>query len=181
VNIDYYFASNAIELAKMRGLDYDYNMEKTNPSGMTYSEQRMIFCQGLGEGYLHEVLHVYFNPLYEQSPVCHAMIYYLAGGIGNDFNWMIHRMNEYLLRYPDTDLSQYDTLLTKDPMLHIDYVTEGLLCKMMDDKDGIAGLKRALQYKTVSELLQKEFGVDTGSTDAFLKASFKKYDLRRGD
>ncbi len=176
VNISYYFAANDAELVKMRGMDYNYAMDRTTPSGMTYAEQRTIFCQGLGEGYLHEVLHVYFNPLYEQSLMCHAMIYYLSGGQGKDFNWIIHRMNQYLRQYPETDLSKYEKLLSKDPMLHIDYVTKGLLCKMMDEKDGIVGLKRALQYKTVDELLRKEFGVDTKTTDSFLKASFKRYD-----
>ena len=176
IDISYYFAANDAELAKMRGMDYNYAMDRATPSGMTYVEQRTIFCQGLGEGYLHEVLHVYFNPIYEQSPMCHAMIYYLAGGIGKDFNWMIHRMNEYLRKYPETDLSQYEKLLSKDPMLHIDYVTKGLLCKMMDEKDGVAGLKRALQYKTVDELLWKEFAVDTKTIDSFLKASFKRND-----
>lgn len=178
VDINYYFAPNAIELAKMRGMDYNWRMDRTTPSGITHAEQRTIFCQGLGEGYLHEVLHIYFNPLYRNAPICHGLIYYLAGGLGKDFDWMIHRMNEYLRKYPETDLSQYDTLITKDPMLHIDYVSEGLLCKMMEEKDGIAGLKRALQYKTVDELLQKEFDVDKRNTDAFLKASFKRYDSR---
>jgi len=181
IDINYYFAANDIELSKMRGMDYNYVMDKTTPSGMTYSEQRAIFCQGLGEAYLHEVLHVYFNSLYEQLPMCHAMIYYLAGGTGKDFNWMIHRMNEYLRLYPETDLSQYESLVSKAPMLHIDYVAKGLLCKMMDKKDGIAGLKRAMQYKTVEELLEKEFCVTAATIDSFLKACFLRYEQQRSN
>jgi hypothetical protein len=176
VPINYYFASNEIELSRMRGMDYNYEMDKTTPSGITFSEQKVIFCQGLGENYLHEVLHVYFNPRYISSPLCHAMIYYLAGGIGKDFNWMIHRMCDYLQKHPDIDLAQYEELQSEDPMLHIDHVTKGLLCKMIDEKDGIAGLKRALQYSTVEELLQKEFAVSATETDTFLKASFKRFD-----
>jgi hypothetical protein len=181
IDIQYYFAADATGLARMRGMDYNYAMDNTNPSGITYSEQKTIFCQGLGEGYLHEVLHIYFNPLYEQSPMCHAMIYYLAGGIGKDFNWMIRRMNEYLRQHPGIDLGKYEALhlQSEDPMLHIDYVTKGLLCKMMDEKDGIAGLKRALQYKTVEALLQKEFGANAANTDSFFKASFRRYDREK--
>lgn len=175
IDIQYYFAASAAELAKMRGMDYNYAMDKTAPSGITRWEQKTIYCHGLGEGYLHEVLHIYFNPVYEQSPMCHALIYYLAGGIGKDFNWMIRRMYQYLLAHPNIDLNNYETLRSEDPMLHIDYVTKGLLCKMIDEKNGIAGLKRALQYKTVEELLQKEFGIDAANTDTFLKSAFKRY------
>lgn len=175
VDIHYYFAATAAELAKMRGMDYNFAMDQTTPSGITRWEHLKIFCQGLGEGYLHEVLHLYFNPVYEKSPMCHALIYYLAGGIGKDFNWMIRRMNSYLLIHPDIDLSNYETLRSEDPMLHIDHVTKGLLCKMLDEKDGVAGQKRALQYKTVEALLQQEFGVDAAHMDAFLKSAFKRY------
>jgi hypothetical protein len=40
-------------------------------------------------------------------------------------------------------------------MLHVDYVVKGLVCKMMHDKDGVAGLKRAMQYPNLAELLLK--------------------------
>lgn len=176
IDIDYYYASDDVSLAHMRGFDYVFGIGKQTPSGISHPERQVIYCQGLGEGYLHEILHIYFNPQYEQSPMCHPLIYYLAGGIGKDFDWMLHRMNEYLTKYPETDLSAYETLQTKDPMLHIDYVTSGLLCKMLDKKYGRDGLKRALQYKTSSELLQTEFGITTQTADTFLRASFKKYD-----
>jgi len=175
IQIDYYYATNNIELSRMRGLDFNYNMDGMTPSGITYSAQRMIFCHGLGEGYLHEVLHIYFNPRYEESPMCHAMIYYLAGGLGKDFNWMINRMDEYLQKFPETDLGQFENLQSKDPMLHIDFVVKGLLCKLIDQRDGITGLKRALKYKTLDELLLTEFNLRMSGLDAYLKAAIKKF------
>jgi len=175
IQMDYYYATTGAQLSRMRGLDFNFNMDRVDPSGISYPDQRMLFCQGLGEGYLHEVLHIYFNPRYKQSPLCHAMIYYLAGGIGHDFDWMINRMNAYLLKYPETDLGQYEKLQTKDPMLHIDYVVMGLLCKLIDEKDGINGLKRALQYKTLDELLLAEFNLRTSGLDAYLKACIKNF------
>jgi hypothetical protein len=174
--INYYYAPDDVALAAMRGLDYVYGLGRETPSGMGLHEHGIVYCQGLGEGYLHEVLHIYFNARYGQSPMCHALIYYLAGGLGQNFDWMIRRMNEYLIKYPETDLAKYDTLQTKDPMLHIDQVAKGVLCKMLDEKEGIVGLKKALQYRTVQELLKSEFGVTEQTTDAFLRTAFKKYD-----
>jgi hypothetical protein len=175
LEIHYYYAPNAAELAKMRGMDYNFAMDAVHPSGISYPKNRKLFCQGLGEGYLHEVLHLYFNPVYEQSPMCHAMIYYLAGGLGKDFEWFIGRMNEYLIRYPETDLSKYESMMSEDKMLHIDYVVKGLLCKMIDEKDGIAGLKRAMGYASVDTLLQQEFGIAQKDLNTFLRKAFSKY------
>lgn len=175
IDIHYYYAYDGEDLARMRGMDYNFAMDEQNPSGISYPEHKKIFCQGLGEGYLHEVLHIYFNPVYGNSPMCHALIYYLAGGIGKDFDWFIRRMNDYLQQHPETDLSRYETLTTNDRMLHIDYVVKGLLCKMIDERDGTPGLKRALQYASANDLLKKEFGVESGSVDRFLKTSFGRY------
>jgi hypothetical protein len=175
IALDYYYAPSADALARMRGMDYNFAMDNMEPSGITYPQQRKLFCQGSGEGYLHEVLHVYFNPIYQQSPMCHALIYYLAGGLGKDFNWFVRRMNTYLEEYPDTDLSLYETLRSKDRMLHLDYTVEGLLLKMIDEKDGVAGLKRALRYNTVDELLEKEFGIAPKNMNTFLRERFRQY------
>jgi hypothetical protein len=176
IKFDYYFADDNDQVATMRGLDYYYGMEQTSPSGMSFDEDKIIFCSGYGEGYLHEILHLYFNPLYVKSPVNHGLIYYLAGGLGHDFNWMIHRMNDYLAKYPDTDLSQFQSLATKDIMLHIDYTVIGLICKIVDEKDGVNGLKRLLTYATLDELFLNEFHLQKKDLDHFLKQNFKKYD-----
>jgi len=173
--IDYFYAPTSDALARMRGMDYNYSMDDIHPSGISYPEFNKLFCQGVGEGYLHEVLHIYFNPVYGKSPMCHAMIYYLAGGLGKDFNWFIDRMNDYLTKYPNTNLSQYETIISKDKFLHIDYVTKGLLCKMLDEKYGFPGLKRAFQYATVDELISEEFGIEKEGINTFLIQSFKKY------
>lgn len=179
VQMDYYFAADKEALARMRGLDYVLAMDDPYPSGISLIENKTIFCEGLGEAYLHEVLHQYFNPRYEHSPLNHGLIYYLAGGYGYSFDWMINRMNEYLRQYPETDLTHFEDLLVKDKMLHIDYTVNGLLCKMIDEKEGVAGLKRALAYKTVDEVFEREFGITKKDRDAFLRASFRKYGTGR--
>jgi hypothetical protein len=176
INFDYYFADNNDKVAMMKGLDYYLGMEQASPSGMSFDEDKIIFCSGYGEGYLHEILHLYFNPLYVKSPVNHGLIYYLAGGLGHDFNWMIHRMNEYLAKYPDTDLSQFQSIITKDIMLHLDYIVIGLICKIVDEREGVTGLKRLLTYSTMDKLFLTEFNLQKKDLDNFLKQNFKKYD-----
>lgn len=178
ININYYFADSKEQLAMMKGLDYYWGMEDTIPAGMAFDEDKLVFCSGYGENYLHEVLHLYFNPLYKTSPVNHGLIYYLAGGMGHDFNWMIHRMNDYLSKYPETDLSQFQTLASKDNMLHIDHTVMALICKMIDEREGIAGLKRLLTYSTIDKLFMQEFFLKQMQWDGFLKRHFKNENMK---
>ncbi len=177
VKLDYYFADSHEALTHMRGMDYCYGMNEADPSGMSFPETNTIFCHGLGEDYLHEILHLYFNPLYVKSPVCHGLVYYLAGGLGHDFDWMIRRMDQYLRTYPDLDLTGYQDMhmQSKDKMLHIDHVINGLLCKMVYEKSGIPGLKRILAYKTTDEIFEKEFGIAPKDKNTFLRAKFALY------
>lgn len=173
--IHYYFADDKQQLAAMRGMDYNFDMHGIHPSGISYPPYNMLFCEGLGEGYLHEVLHMYFNPAYPKLPMTHALIYYYAGGLGHDFDWMLNRMAQYLIKYPDTDLTNYNELLSKDLMLHIDHVVNGLLLKMIDEREGVPGLKRALAYATTDELLAKEFNLKPSDLNTFLRKEFSQY------
>ncbi|NMH27916.1 hypothetical protein [Flavobacterium silvaticum] len=175
VGISYYFTQSAEEMSAMRGFEYKYGDEQQTPSGISYPEDRLIFSTGSGEDNLHEVLHVYFNPMYVTSPVNHALIYYLAGGLGHDFQWFINRMDEYLQKYPETNLSQFDTIEPKDIMLHIDFTVLGIICKMVDEKEGVAGLKRLLGYETVDALFLKEFNLERKDWDAFVREKIKLY------
>lgn len=175
IHFDYYFADNTNKIAMLKGLDYYYGMEQTTPSGMTFPDEKIIFCNGYDESYLHEVLHIYFNPQYGKSPINHGLIYYLAGGLGHDFNWMINRMNAYLEKYPETDLSQFESLQTKDIMLHLDHTVIGLICKIVDEKEGVKGLQRLLEYSSIDELFLNEFHLQKNSWDGFLKQNFRDY------
>lgn len=175
IKFDYYFTNTQDELGAMRGLDYYYGMEQTYPSGIAFPEDRIIYCNGYGEDNLHEVLHLYLNPLYENSPVNHGLIYYLGGSLDHDFDYLINKMNEYLIKYPNTDLSEFETLETKDITLHINHTVVGLICKIIDEKEGVNGLKRLLNYDNLDVLLKNEFSLEKKDWNGFFKKNFKKY------
>jgi hypothetical protein len=175
LKVNYYFTETQDELGFIRGLDYYYGMEQSYPSGMSFPGDGVVYCNGYGEGNFHEILHLYLNPLYVKSPVNHGLIYYLGGGLGTSFDALINKMNAYLIEYPDTDLSEFETLMTKDITLHINHTVTGLLCKLIDEKDGQKGLQRLLNYDDMTILFQKEFGLEKPQWNEFLKTNFKKY------
>lgn len=175
IEFDYYFTDTQDELGSMKGLDYYFGMEQTYPSGISFPEDKIIYCNGYGEGNFHEVLHLYLNPLYVKKPVNHGLIYYLGGALGHDYDFLIEKMNNYLKKYPETNLSEFQTLQTKDITLHIDHTVIGLICKIIDEKEGVTGLKRLLEYDDVSTLFKVEFGLEQKQWDNFLKQNFRKY------
>jgi hypothetical protein len=175
IPVAYYFADSRPELDRMRGFDYCWGMDETEPNGISFQESGTVFCQGLGEDYLHEVLHLYFNPRYaERSPLCHGLVYYLGGSLGRDFSWFVSRMNDYLEKYPETDLSNFETIETKDKLLHIDNIVKGFICKLIYEKDGVKGLKRIMEYKVMDEVFLKEFSVKRSGVDKLLKTLIAK-------
>lgn len=178
IAFDYYFTDTQDELGTMKGLDYYYGMEQTYPSGISFPDDRVIYCNGYDEGNFHEVLHLYLNPLYVKKPVNHGLIYYLGGALGHDFNFLIDKMNNYLKKYPETDLSEFQTLPAKDITLHINHTVIGLICKIIDEKDGVKGLKRLLSYDDIETLFKTEFDLQKNQWDKFLKQNFKKYNYK---
>jgi hypothetical protein len=169
VPIHYYFADNRTDYEAMRGLDYNFDMDEPSPSGISDHSTRTVFCQGLGEGYLHEVLHIYFDELFPKAPLRHSLIYYLAGGLGHDFHWMVQRMATYLNSYPGTDLSHVEELITADKMIHADHIATGVLLDKIYKREGVQGLRRMMRYKSLDEALDKEFHISGTSKHEFIK------------
>ncbi|MFT3907835.1 MAG: hypothetical protein QM737_00285 [Ferruginibacter sp.] len=175
IAFEYYFTNTQDELGALRGLDYFFGMEQSTASGMTFCKDKIIYCNGNGEDYFHEVLHLYLNPLYENSPVNHGLIYYLGGSLGFSFDELINKMNLYLEKYPETNLGDFETLKTKDIQLNIYNIVTGLISKIIYEKEAVEGIKRLLKYKNIEDIFQTEFHIEKQKWDRFLKTNFKKY------
>ncbi len=177
IQFEYFFSENKDDVAAMRGLDYVYGMEDETPTGMGIPEERIIYYggKGVGEDNFHEVLHLYLNPLYVESPINHGLIYYLGGGLGHDFDFFINRMNAYLIQNPDADLRNFEDLYSNDRMLHIDFTVAGLICKIIDEKEGVKGLKRLLTYEDWDALFEQEFDLDKSKWNNYLREKFVEY------
>lgn len=170
----YFFAQNARELAQMRGLDFGIGIDENTPSGYADEDSRIIYCQGMGEAYFHEVLHLYLNPVYGRSPLNHGLIYFLAGGLGETFPQQLTRLRKYLVLFPETDLSEYDKIVSKDRRLHINHIINGLLCSLAYRKEGVYGLERLLEYPNPEALFRNEYGLERKDWDAFLRMKIRE-------
>lgn len=175
IDFEYYFTTTQDELGALKGLDYFLGMEQNTASGMAFPEDKIIYCNGNGEGYFHEVLHLYLNPFYKSSPINHGLIYYLGGSLGFSFNELINKMNLYLEKYPETNLGEFEDIQTKDIELNIYNIVTGLISKIIYEKEGVEGIKRVLKYKSIDNIFQTEFHIERQEWDRFLKTNFKKF------
>lgn len=170
IAIRYYMANDKDELYKLRGFDYALLMgNKSAPSGISDDKDNQVFCGGLGENYFHEVVHLYLNHLYPKSPLQEGLAVLYAGSMGHQIKWHLKRVSQYLTDHPKADLSKVDDFWYTDPFTNPGSAIQGMICDVVYKKDGIAGLKRLMQYTSYKDIFEKEFDVKTTELNMFLR------------
>jgi hypothetical protein len=170
INIRYYFADTKEELEHLRGFDFTVAMgNRDKPSGMSDDVDNIVYCGGLGENYFHEVVHVYLNRLYPESPMREGLAVLYGGSMGHDVLWHIKRLNLYLQQHKEISLDDPNAFYYMDNYTNPYSTICGMLCMDAYVKNGIAGLKHIMAYTSIDDLLQQEYGVGKGGWDVFLR------------
>lgn len=157
IRFDYYFADSKEKIQNLRGFDYSIDMtNRDRPSGIVAGDN-MIFCAGLGENYFHEVVHLYFNPLYPKTVLGEGIAVFYGGSMGQSLDWHKDRLKRYLQVNPNTDFSK--SFIYLDHYTNPGYTIQGLICKDAFERDKIEGLKRVMAYTTFDDLMLKEYNV----------------------
>jgi hypothetical protein len=172
INIRYYFADTKDEIKKIRGFDYTVDMgNREKPSGISNDDDNIIYCHGLGENYFHEVVHIYLNRLFPKSPLQEGLAVFYGGTLGHSLEWHLARIDNYLKNHPDTELGDWDKLhaFYLDNYTNTASVIKGLLCKLVYDKSGSAGLRRLMHYTSIDDVYAMEFHVTPDKRNEFLR------------
>lgn len=175
IGIRYYFADTREEIDRLRGFDFTISTgNRDKPGGISDGVDNVIYCWGLGENYLHEVVHLYLNPLFPKSPLREGLAVYYGGSMGHDVRWHLARLDAYLKQHPEVDLNNIDDFYYMDNNTNPMSTIQGLLCLMAYEKGGMDGLRRTMAYTSVAKLLQQEYGVAAGGWNAFLREQIGK-------
>lgn len=175
IAIRYYFADTFDELHKIRGFDFVMSMgNREVPRGKTDMDDNLIYASGLGENYLHEVVHIYLNRRFPRSPLLEGVATFYGGGLQNNLAWHIKRLDDYVQKHPELDLNKFRDFLYLDHYTNPNNTIEGLLCWLAYKKDGLVGLKRIMSYTSLEEVFQKEFNVAPGGWNAFLRKALQQ-------
>ena len=170
IGINYYFADTKEEIEHYRGFDFTIAMGNRNkPTGMSDGIDNIIHCGGLGENYLHEVVHIYLNRLFPQSPLIEGLAVFYGGSLGHELAWHVKRVAQYLNAHPEINLNNPDDFYYLDNYTNPLSTIQGLLCYISFTKGGIDGLKRTMSYTSLDELFAKDYKVQKGDWDRFLR------------
>jgi len=170
INIRYYLANSHDELQHLRGFDFALAMgNKDKPSGISDDRDNQVFCGGLGENYFHEVVHVYLNRQYPESPLKEGLAVFYGGSMGRSINWHIERVNKYLHQHPEVNLNDLEDFWYSDPYTNPGSAISGLICSLIFKTKGIAGLKRLMTYNNLQDIFEKELNVKSGNWNVYLR------------
>ena len=174
IPIRYYFAATKMELEQYRGFDFTIAMgNRDKPTGISDGIDNVVYCGGWGENYFHEVVHLYLNPLFPGSPLTEGVAVMYGGSLGQPLQWHIKRLNQYLNFHPELSLDNPQDFYYLDNFTNPYYALLGLLCKDAYDKGGLEGLKKALTYRTLSQLFTETYHTQKGERNALLRQMIK--------
>ncbi|TNE31085.1 MAG: hypothetical protein EP346_01800 [Bacteroidetes bacterium] len=170
IDIEYYFADTQDEIEALKGFDYNIFMAKnTAAGGFAFVEEGYTFSSGWGEGYFHEIVHIYLNRLYPNSPLQEGIAVYYGGSMGQEATWHYGRLADYLKEHPEISPSSPD-FYYMDDKTNPQTTLAASICSYVFEKEGLAGLKRLMDYTDIKELYASEFDLhSTDEIDAFLR------------
>lgn len=178
IHIRYFMADTHEELDKLRGFDFSFSMgNRDKPSGISDDRDNIVYCAGWGENYFHEVVHVYLNRQYPQSPLREGLAAFYGGSMGHDLQWNVTRLNRYLMEHKEINLDDLENpdFWYMDNYTNPQSTIRGLLCAIVYKKDGVQGLKRLMSYTTFDEIFKNEFDVQPGNQSAFIRKMVAEY------
>jgi hypothetical protein len=175
IKIKYYLAKARDEIDQIRGLDFTLlagNRDK--PTGISDDRNNIVYCSGLGENYFHEVVHLYLNRLFRQSPLVEGIAAFYGGSMGKSLEWHLDRLKTYLRENPEIDLNKLEEFWYMDNFTNPNSTIKGMLCQMAFKKDKIKGLQRIMAYKSMEDIFLNEFNVKKDEWNSFIRVSIEK-------
>ena len=177
--ITYYIAPNCDELHKMKGFDYILTMGSLDNCGSYDRINRIVYATtASGENHQHELTHI----INEHFPNAHELI--LAGisaywggdnaHLAKPLIYHIKRVNEYLEKHPEIDLTGITNFYQLDSKTNPQYVIGAIICHVALQKGGITKLKELLASGGKDEDLLTFLSTDLGIPEKDINPYLRK-------
>ena len=135
--IEFYVTKDNETVHKLMGLEYFIGEGNITTSGgrALWGKDKLLAGNG-SEWYPHELLHLIFEKYKTHSILVEGIASWLGGHLGKDINWHILRINDYLNKNPDIDLSDlkafaYTRIDSKTNPVHF---MGAILCRIAHEK-----------------------------------------------
>lgn len=181
VEIDYYFAGTTEEMQELKGFDFLYGDNGPDrPTGRAYVKDKAVYTSGIGEYYPHEIIHVLVNPYYPDAHLwlIEGLATYYGMSRGKDITYHLKKLNKHLRGHPEIDLNNMLALNSIDAETDYRYVLGGFIIGEILKKDGIEGVKLALQGGRQEEdfyrVIEEQLGIERSAINTEFRKRIKK-------
>lgn len=179
-SFEYYLADDYDEIQELKGLDYYIGMGGKNiPSGKASANR--IFGAGLGEDYLHEIVHVQIDKHFPNKHywVTEGLATFLSGeSRGKPIEWHQKRIHEYLKENPTVNLNNLTDFVTYDAYTDYHYALGSFLMSRLYQKGGWDLIKKALKSGKSEDdfysFLEQELGVPKSQLNTYIRGELEK-------
>jgi hypothetical protein len=176
MDIDYYFANTNKEIQAIKGFDFSFSMARSEyPTGLAMEKERTVYCSGYGENCFHEVVHLYINPNYPNTPLKEGIATFYGGSMDKSYQEHLIRLFDYIKDKPEIDIADHRKFYYMDEKTNPKYVIQAFICHLVYEKKGIDGLKRLLEIDSLDEVYRQEFGIEPEHQNKFLRDEINKY------
>jgi len=158
--IDYYFTKTRKEIQHIRGFDFNFYMGGNEvPTGLADVKDNLVFTSGLDESHFHEIVHIYLNKKYPDSPLKEGIAVYLGGSLGHELKWHLEKLNTFIKNNPETNIHNPRSFYYLDETTNPQYAIQGLLCYLAYQSGGTDELKKLMEYNTMKKIYTDYFNV----------------------
>ncbi len=176
LDIHYYFANTNQEIQKIKGFDFNFYMARSEyPQGLAYEKDKTIYCSGQGENNFHEMVHLYLNPLYPNTPLKEGIATFYGGSINKSYKKDLIRLSNYINKHPQINIANHSEFYYMDEQTIPKYVIQAFICHLVYKNKGLQGLKSMLKIDSLDDIYRIEFGIEPENQNEFLRREIKKY------
>ncbi|MBC3794743.1 hypothetical protein [Spirosoma utsteinense] len=148
ISVTYYLCENNKEVQRLKGFDFEISMAYPNQiSGLADIFNNTIYAGNNSEWYSHELIHLYVNKIYGTNIneiFNEGIATYLGGSVDKPLEFHLRKVTKYVKLHP-VNFNNLSSLDGIDGETNFQYSIGGLLCKIVEDKQGFEGVKKLLE------------------------------------
>ncbi|WP_316785492.1 hypothetical protein [Pedobacter frigiditerrae] len=182
LKVTYYKCEDPEQLFKMLGFDYIENMYYSLAGGLAYPWTNTLLAGNNSELYEHELVHFYTSILFEHKTrvVDEGYATYIGGSGGINIDSLAVFAKKYINANVTSDICDVatDFKVRVDGGVPITYILSGLVCKDVEERLGIDGIKKLFNPEPQEDYfatLKRINGIGKEEFPKYIKTLLAKY------
>ncbi|HMI05013.1 MAG TPA: hypothetical protein VK541_21180 [Pedobacter sp.] len=180
LKVKYYKFEDPEMMFKSMGYDFIENMYLSRVGGLAQYWNNTVFAGNDSEQYEHEVVHFYTYIVFPKGTknVHEGYATYIGGSSGKSLKELVPLAKKYIDAHPEQDITELATdFYPHTPDVQLTYVLSGLVCRDIDRRQGMSGVKRLFTPAEGDDYfvnLKKVIGIDKKDFGQYIRELLMK-------